>query len=56
MMEMTFEEMRKIAGGGSEEWHRVFKELKRSIMNETNIVLLYLKMSEEDKELLRSLQ
>ena len=29
MMEMTFEEMRKIAGGSSEEWHRVFKELKK---------------------------
>jgi arsenate reductase-like glutaredoxin family protein len=55
MTELTFEELQKAAGGSSEEWHRVFNEMKKKY-NETNIVLLYLKMSEENKELLRSLR
>ena len=52
---LTFEEMQQIAGGNSEEWHQALEQLKKKY-NETNIILLYLKTTEEEKEWLRSLQ
>ncbi len=54
-MELNLREMQKAAGGGLEEWTRALQQLKEKY-NETNLFLLYLKVTEEEKAWLRSFQ